>query len=141
MIQSEIDIILKLLIALAVGALIGLERELRRTQAGLRTHALVCMASALFTLLSISFDEDPARIAAGVVTGIGFFGAGVIFRSENRIIGLTTAADLWVIGAIGLAVGLGYYLAAFVATFLVLFLLESGRMLEVKALHEKDKEY
>lgn len=122
----EIELVLKILVSAGLGLLLGYERELHKRPAGLRTHSLVCLGSTLFTVISISFtgsNVDASRIAAGVVTGLGFIGGGVIFKSEERVIGLTTAAELWVVGAIGLAVGIGYYLAAFVTTAIVLFIL------------------
>jgi len=122
----EIEIVLKLIVAAGLGLMLGYEREVHKRPAGLRTHSLVCMGAALFTMISFSFTGDyvdASRIAAGVVTGIGFIGGGVIFKSEERVIGLTTAAELWVVGAIGLAVGIGYYLAAFVTTAIVLVIL------------------
>jgi putative Mg2+ transporter-C (MgtC) family protein len=122
----EIELVLKLIVSAGLGLLLGYEREVHKRPAGLRTHSLVCMGAALFTVISFSFsgnNVDASRIAAGVVTGIGFIGGGVIFKSEERVIGLTTAAELWVVGAIGLAVGIGYYLAAFVTTAIVLIIL------------------
>jgi putative Mg2+ transporter-C (MgtC) family protein len=122
----EIDIVVKLIIAASLGLLLGYEREVHKRPAGLRTHSLICMGAALFTVLSMSFageNVDTSRIAAGVVTGIGFIGGGIIFKSEERVIGLTTAAELWVVGAIGIAVGVGYYMAAIVTTLIVLFIL------------------
>lgn len=119
-----LEMSLKLLIALLLGALVGLEREWRKKPAGLRTHMLVSMGSCLFTLVSItSFNMDPARVAAGIVTGIGFIGAGSIMGSKMRVQGITTAATLWVVAAIGLAVAAELYfpaLIAAVAVFLVL---------------------
>ncbi len=122
----ELELILKLVVAAGLGLLIGFEREIHKRPAGLRTHSLICMGAALFTVLSMSFTGDyvdASRIAAGVVTGIGFIGGGMIFKSEDRVIGLTTAAELWVVGAIGLSVGVGYYFAAAVTTAIVLFIL------------------
>jgi putative Mg2+ transporter-C (MgtC) family protein len=122
----EIELVLKILVSAGLGLLLGYEREVHKRPAGLRTHSLVCLGATLFTVISISFVGDyvdASRIAAGVVTGIGFIGGGVIFKSEERVIGLTTAAELWVVGAIGLAVGIGYYLAAFVTTAIVLVIL------------------
>ena len=122
----ELELILKLIVAACLGLLIGFEREMHKRPAGLRTHSLICMGAALFTVLSMSFTGDyvdASRIAAGVVTGIGFIGGGMIFKSEDRVIGLTTAAELWVVGAIGLSVGVGYYFAAAVTTAIVLFIL------------------
>ena len=122
----EVDIILKLVVAAGLGLLLGYEREVHKRPAGLRTHSLVCMGAALFTVISLSFSGDyvdASRIAAGVVTGIGFIGGGMIFKSDDRVVGLTTAAELWVVGAIGIAVGVGYYFAAAVTTVIVLFIL------------------
>ena len=125
--------LLRVSLAGALGAAIGLERELRDREAGLRTHLLVAVGSALFTLVSAyGFHEflvhggsvvraDPTRIAAQIVTGIGFLGAGAIIRQGFSVRGLTTAATLWVVAAIGMASGAGYYSAAVITTALVLF--------------------
>jgi putative Mg2+ transporter-C (MgtC) family protein len=116
------EVLLRLFAAAALGALIGVERELRERQAGLRTHLLVCVGSALFTLVSAyGFTDwgvrvDPTRIAAQIVTGIGFLGAGAIIRQGLSVRGLTTAATLWLVAAIGMAVGAGYWEGAVVAT-------------------------
>jgi putative Mg2+ transporter-C (MgtC) family protein len=116
------DVLLRLFVAAALGAAIGLEREWRERQAGLRTHLLVCVGSALFTLVSAyGFSEwgarvDPTRIAAQIVTGIGFLGAGAIIRQGLSVRGLTTAATLWLVAAIGMAVGAGYWEGALIAT-------------------------
>ena len=123
----EIDLVIRLGLALGIGALIGYQREMDDEPAGFRTHILICVGSALFTILSFEFvgNVDPSRVAAGLVTGIGFLGAGAIFKAENRIKGLTTAADLWVLAAIGMAVGIGYYLAVIltgVIVFIILYL-------------------
>ena len=130
---AEFDIILKIIFSSILGMIIGLERELDLQPAGLRTHALVCMGSALFAALSIVFvgdGADPSRIAAGIVTGIGFLGAGTIFVSKNTIKGLTTAADLWVIAGIGLAVGVGLYVVALATTIIVYMTLVFGRYIK-----------
>ncbi len=131
--MSEINIIIRLLIATILGALVGLEREKAKTEkgyAGLRTHMLVCLGSALFTIVGLyAFENaDTARIAAGIVSGIGFLGAGTIIASGEKIRGLTTAAGLWVASAIGLAVGANFVLAAVVTTFLVLIILALRRI-------------
>lgn len=128
--NSFLDIILRLLLATALGAGIGYQRERSNKPAGLRTHALICLGCALFTVVSIfgfSDGVDTSRVAAAVVTGIGFIGAGVIFRGMrgDRVMGLTTAASVWVTAAIGLAAGVGMYLIAFiiaVVTVLVLMI-------------------
>src|SRR3989338_4301033 len=127
---AETEILLKLALSLALGMLIGLEREIHKKPAGMRTHTLVCVGATLFAVMSVSFVEDPARIAAGVVTGIGFLGAGMILQAKDKIIGSTTAAELWALAAIGLAVGMGSYFAAIAAAFAVLLVLWPGKMLE-----------
>ena len=118
--------ILRLLLAAALGAIIGYQRERASKPAGLRTHTLICLGAALFTVASIyGFGEaDPARIAAGIVTGIGFLGAGAIFHREGGIVeGLTTAATMWSVAAIGLAAGAGLYLVSAVTTAIILIIL------------------
>jgi putative Mg2+ transporter-C (MgtC) family protein len=130
---TSAEILLRVGLAAALGGAIGFERELREREAGLRTHMLVSVGAALFTLVSayawtdwrFSTEEglvfDPTRIAAQIVTGIGFLGAGAIIRQGLSIRGLTTAATLWVVAAIGMATGAGYYTAAVITTVLVLF--------------------
>jgi putative Mg2+ transporter-C (MgtC) family protein len=125
------EMVIKLLIALALGALVGLEREWRRKPAGLRTHMLVSLGACLFTIVSVnSFGADPARIAAGIVTGIGFIGAGSVIGSRMHVKGLTTAATLWVVAAIGLAVGVEVYVPAFVTAALVFLVLQLRKLEE-----------
>jgi putative Mg2+ transporter-C (MgtC) family protein len=122
----EIDwvVLLQIGVAAALGAAIGLERELSAQPAGLRTHMLVSIGAALFTLAGVGFvGSDPTRIAAQVVTGIGFLGGGAILREGATVRGLTTAASLWVTAAIGLAVGLQRWWAAVFATALGLVIL------------------
>ena len=124
--MSFITTATRLILAFLLGSVLGLEREKKGVSAGLRTHILVCVGSALIMLTSIYIFEaykgsatvDPARIAAGVVTGIGFLGAGTIIRSSEGIRGLTTAASIWISSAIGLAVGCGYISAALVTTLI-----------------------
>ena len=129
------EVLLRLFVAAALGGAIGLERELRERQAGLRTHLVVSVGAALFTLVSAyGFGDfgsrvDPTRIAAQIVTGIGFLGAGAIIRQGLSVRGLTTAATLWVVAAIGLASGAGYYGAAVVTTVLVIVSLWPLRIL------------
>ena len=124
---TEVEMVLRLLLAGALGAIVGYQRERAGKSAGLRTHILVCVGSALFTIASIcGFGDiaDPGRIAAGVVAGIGFLGAGAILRTDEGIIaGLTTAACIWAVAAVGLAAGAGLYLLSAVATFIVLIVL------------------
>ena len=135
------DALLRLTFACALGGVIGFERELRDREAGIRTHLLVSLGSALFTIVSAyGFHEfltnggnivraDPSRIAAQIVTGIGFLGAGAIIREGLSIRGLTTAATLWVVAAIGMACGAGYYWPAAAATVLTLIALWPLRLL------------
>lgn len=133
---SHLDLTMRILAAAAMGGLIGFEREWSNHAAGLRTHILVCIGAAAIMLLSIyGFGEfavepnvrmDPARLAAQVISGIGFLGAGAILRTGSTISGLTTAASIWVVAAIGLCVGAGFYYCAALATvmvFLSLFVL------------------
>lgn len=131
MLLLEVELVLRLLGAAAAGALIGFERELRDQPAGFRTHMLVALGSCVFTVISAyGFGDlaaergyvriDPSRIAAQIVTGIGFLGAGVIFRQGLTVRGLTTAASLWVTAALGMAVGAGAYLVAGAATAVAL---------------------
>ena len=119
--------LLRLLLAAALGAVIGYQRERAGKPAGLRTHVLICVGAALFTIASLygfGAGADPARVAAGIVAGIGFLGAGAIMRTgEGIVAGLTTAATIWAVAAIGLAVGAGLYLASAVATALTLVVL------------------
>ena len=120
----ELEMALRLLLATALGAAIGYQRERAGKQAGLRTHVLISLGAALIALISIyGFGGvgDPARVAAGVVVGVGFLGAGVILHREGGIVaGLTTAATIWVVAGIGLAAGAGLYIIAAVATAIVL---------------------
>jgi len=129
--NTTLEIILRLLLAAALGAGIGYQRERAHKPAGLRTHVLICLGSALFTVVSIfgfTNGVDPSRVAAAVVTGIGFIGAGVIFRGmrgDQVVMGITTAASVWITAAIGLAAGVGMYLIAViiaVVTVLVLMI-------------------
>ena len=117
---TELEPILKLIIAFVLSGIVGLEREVSLKPAGLRTHLLVGLGSSLLTILSIEAfpGSDPARIAASVVVGVGFLGAGTILKTEQKIIGLTTAATLWIAASIGVAVGAGFYIIAFVSTAL-----------------------
>jgi len=114
-----------LVLAVLLGALVGIEREMIHKPAGLRTHMLVCLGSCLFTIVSIGFSVDPARIAAGIVAGIGFIGAGTIWAEKDKVQGITTAASLWATAAIGIAVGIGDYPLAIVVTLLVFAILAS----------------
>jgi putative Mg2+ transporter-C (MgtC) family protein len=122
----DLEMFLRLLLATFLGGVIGFQRERSGKEAGLRTNMLICLGSALFTVLSIyAFPgSDPARIAAGIATGIGFIGAGVILRQGGGIVvGLTSAATIWVVAGIGVAAGAGLYIIAPSATVLALIIL------------------
>jgi putative Mg2+ transporter-C (MgtC) family protein len=135
------EALLRIVVAAALGGAVGIERELREHDAGFRTHMLVAIGSALFTIISAyGFHEflvtggavvraDPTRIAAQIVTGIGFLGAGAIIRQGLSVRGLTTAATLWVVAAIGMAAGAGYYGGALITTAVVLISLWPLRIL------------
>lgn len=131
---DELTLILPLVVATILGALIGVERELSSKPAGLRTNALVCMGAALIVTVAANLVDPSAsgRAIAGVITGVGFLGAGAILHLRDHIEGLTTAASIWVVAAIGVAAGLGYYLFAAVTTLLVLVILESERLISRK---------
>ena len=125
--------ILKLLFALIIGGLIGAEREYRNKSAGFRTLMLITIGSALFTIISSKMTSpNQDRIASTIITGIGFLGAGAIFKDENNVRGLTTAATIWAAAALGMCVGWGYYPIAIVGTLLVVFVLTSLLWLEQK---------
>jgi putative Mg2+ transporter-C (MgtC) family protein len=134
-------------LALALGALVGAERQRGDHAAGMRTHTLVCLGSTVFMLVSAyAFPEltqaaggrvDPTRIAAQVVTGIGFLGAGMIFTQRNVTRGLTTAAGLWVVAAIGLGIGAGMYFIAIAGTILMLVVLAILKPLEARMFNPK----
>lgn len=136
--MSNLTILIRILLAAFLGGLVGIEREIHGRAAGLRTHILVSTGAALFTITSISIAlsygrlgaADPSRIAAQVVTGIGFLGAGAIIRYGASIRGLTTAASIWAVSAIGLAVGAGMYGAAGITTFVVIMVLVLSRLEE-----------
>jgi putative Mg2+ transporter-C (MgtC) family protein len=135
------EVLLRVVLAGLLGGAIGVEREIREREAGLRTHLLVAVGAALFTIVSAygwrdfhfsarsGITYDPTRIAAQIVTGIGFLGAGAIIRQGLSVRGLTTAASLWVVAAIGIASGAGYYSAAVITTVVVLVSLWPLRIL------------
>jgi putative Mg2+ transporter-C (MgtC) family protein len=131
----ELELSIRLLVALVLGAVIGLEREYHRHPAGLRTLAMVSVGSCLFTLLGTSLgnhNTDPTRIAAQVVTGVGFLGAGAILRQGPNVHGLTTAASIWVSAAVGMAVGFGLYVLPTICTILVVVWLVALKPLEAR---------
>ena len=127
MTTSDLELVQRLLLAAALGAALGVERELRQKSAGLRTNILIAVGSALFTVMSIELSSgtgtDPTRIAAQIVTGIGFLGAGAIMRTDAGVQGLTTAATVWVNAAVGVAAGGGRYHLALIATGVTLSVL------------------
>ena len=135
--SHPLQLVIRLLAAVLLGALIGYERELRAKNAGVRTHIMVSLGAALFMIISQygfpGADKfDAARIAAGVVTGIGFIGGGIIMKRKHDVSGLTTAASLWVTGAVGLSAGCGMYEVAILSTVLVLACLEALNVFSFK---------
>jgi putative Mg2+ transporter-C (MgtC) family protein len=140
--QDVLIVVTRVLAALLVGGLIGLERSFRGRPAGFRTHSLVCIASALLMLVTVSQGQwmtgvpteairtDPTRMAQGIMTGIGFLGAGVIFKEGLTVRGLTTSASIWVTAAIGILVGIGFYVPAVVGTLATILVLSGFRTIE-----------
>ena len=130
---AQFDMVIKLIVALALGLVVGIEREFVGKEAGTKTYSLVTLGAALFTI--ISFDPnfpDPSRVIAQIITGIGFIGAGLIIFHENKIHGLTTAAGLWTMAGVGVAAGMGYYFLAVVSALMVLFILFVLRKLRLE---------
>ena len=124
----DYQILMRLLVAAIAGGLIGLEREALHKPAGVRTHMLVSLGAALLVLATLSIIPDEVgRIIAGIATGVGFLGAGTIFRSKDHVVGLTSAASIWAVAAIGLTVGGGQYVLAIAATTLVILILQLKR--------------
>ena len=144
MAQEYFEILFRLVAALAAGGLIGLERSHRGRPAGFRTHALVCLASSLLMLVTVYETHwmpdsttarvvlDPTRMAQGIMTGIGFLGAGAIIKEGFTVRGLTTAASIWITAAIGILTGVGFYFAAVVGTLLALGTLSLFRWIEAR---------
>jgi putative Mg2+ transporter-C (MgtC) family protein len=143
--EQEVTIVLaRIFAAVAIGAAIGFERTFHGRPAGFRTHALVCVASALLMVVTVYQSEwmtavpldairtDPTRMAQGIMTGIGFLGAGVIFKEGLTVRGLTTAASIWVTAAIGILVGIGFYVPAVVGTMATLLILSGFRAIEAR---------
>lgn len=126
--------LLKVLVALIIGGVLGLEREYHHKAAGMRTLALICLGSTLFTLLSVElgYPSSPDRVASNILTGVGFIGAGVIFKGDYTIDGITTAATIWIAAALGIAVGVSHYLLAAVTLIVVLLLLVGFKVVESK---------
>jgi putative Mg2+ transporter-C (MgtC) family protein len=130
---------LRLILAILLGGVIGLERQSAQKPAGLRTNILVCLGTTIFIFITLmAFEEYPqspvdiTRIAAGIITGIGFLGAGTILRTETGIQGLTSAATIWLVCGIGMAIGMGYYALALVGAFLGFAVLRLLPLLETK---------
>lgn len=136
---TDLEMLIRIIIAVGLGALIGYEREITHKPAGFRTHIFVCLGACLFTIASLYLIEDstigsfdPTRIAAGIVTGISFIGAGSIIATKGDVRGLTTASSLWVIAAIGLMIGFGIYFIPIVACIIVFLILRLGRIKIIK---------
>ena len=126
---SNGEVLIRFALALLASAVVGYEREKTRHPAGLRTHMLVCIGATLITLTAIRmFPEDHTKLAAGIVTGIGFLGAGTIFKDKNNVRGLTTAASIWAVAGLGMALGEGIYFIAAAGTAAILFVLELGKI-------------
>lgn len=145
--MTEYDALIRIVVAMLLGAMLGLEREMTAKPAGLRTHMLVAQGSALFMVGAILLAEqtdtgafaviDPTRVGSTIVTGVGFLGAGMILRSGDRIQGLTTAAGIWVAAAIGMLVGSGFFLVAVFGTVLSLVTLVGLRFIERRLLRPR----
>src|ERR671923_873593 len=135
----RLDLMLQLCLATLFGGAIGLERELGGKPAGLRTNILICLGSVIYTKLSVTMatgSADPTRIAAQIVTGVGFIGAGTILNARGAVVGLTSAATIWVVAAIGVALGAAFYWEAAGTTLLVLLVLQGlGRFERLVARH------
>jgi putative Mg2+ transporter-C (MgtC) family protein len=149
MVSSESSqIVIQLVLAVLLGGLIGLEREFKKKEAGLQTYSLVALGSCIFTVISFklfyffltaaNISFDPSRIIQAIAVGIGFIGAGVIFRQSSGTVGLTTAAGLWVAASVGVAVGAGFYFLAVTGTFLVLLVLVGFGFVEQKTFKKKE---
>lgn len=134
--EISIDVIIKIILSIIFGGLVGLERELKQKPVGLRTNILICIGSTVFMIIGLNIaktysgNTDPLRVAAQIITGIGFLGAGSIIRSHGEVRGLTTAASIWVVAGIGLAIGNGYYLLAGLITLSVMFVLHLVQYIE-----------
>src|SRR3954449_5206605 len=142
--HDDLVIIGRVIGALVIGALIGFERSFHGRPAGFRTHSLVCIASAILMIVTVYQNEwmtsvsqdairtDPTRMAQGIMTGIGFLGAGVIFKENLSVRGLTTAASIWITAALGILFGVGFYYPAIVATGMTLITLSLFRLVEAR---------
>jgi len=144
---DNLEIVFQLFLAMILGGFVGLEREYRRKEAGLRTFSLVCLGAALFTTITfeifnsyskvLGLSFDPSRIIGQIVLGVGFLGAGLIIFRQARVEGLTTAAALWVVAAIGAAIGIKLYFLAIFVTFLTVLILAGLNIIEEKFLRTK----
>lgn len=140
--MTDFTVIINLTLAFFLGGVVGWFRELEGKTAGMRTHILVCVGSALFMIVSykmmiLGSNGDPSRIVAGVVTGIGFLGAGCIVQSGSGVKGVTTAASIWITAAIGIAAGAGFYTEALMVVFLTVVALELLRQVEKRVIKTK----
>lgn len=124
--------VLKLFLSALIGCMVGLEREIRRKPAGFRTLAIICLGSTVFTICSykLGFPDNEDRIAANIITGVGFLGAGVIFRNGFSVSGITTAATIWIAAALGMLIGIGDYWIAILALFISLIILSALQYLQ-----------
>jgi putative Mg2+ transporter-C (MgtC) family protein len=132
--ELRLELLVQLLLAVVFGGAVGIERELRGKPAGLRTNILICVGATLFTVLSIRLADgrgDPGRVAAQVLTGVGFIGAGTILHMRGSVTGLTSAATIWVVAAVGMAVGSRSYVEAGGATLLIMLVLAGLGPLEI----------
>jgi putative Mg2+ transporter-C (MgtC) family protein len=143
--MSDLAVIINLLLSFVLGSIVGWLRERHGKSAGLRTHILVSVGATLFTLLSTNMIfqsgiADPGRIAAGIVTGIGFIGAGCIVQAKGLVKGITTASSIWVMAAIGIACGTGFYVGAITTTFIAAVTLELLQRAEKLIIKSKETE-
>lgn len=132
-----LEVVVKLFLAVLLGGIVGYEREYKSMPAGLRTHILVCIGAALVQIISVNYlinnpgqSYDPMRLGAQVISGIGFLGAGTIIKDKNNVKGLTTAASLWVVACIGIAVGSGFYFEGILTTVIIFISLKSFKTIE-----------
>jgi putative Mg2+ transporter-C (MgtC) family protein len=143
-----LEVVLKLLLAVALGGLIGVERETSQKPAGFRTNILICLSSTMMMILSslvLQGSEgaggDQMRMAAAVITGIGFIGAGTIIQARGSVVGITTAATLWTVAGIGLLIGAGYYFIAIITAFIIILTLVIFRQFEEQHMHKSGFRY
>ncbi|MEL7563834.1 MAG: MgtC/SapB family protein [Dehalobacterium sp.] len=147
---SQTEIVLRLFVGLVVGLILGLERTRRHKAAGIRTHALVCISATSISIVSAyGFAEfqgnnnmDPARLIVGIITGIGFLGAGIIWKEPSGVVqGLTTAANIWAVAGLGIAVGLGHFFLVFATVFFMICALQISRLLVRLGITGKDQKH